>query len=156
MITDISCPSGLRSADITDIEEERRIGNLFDVYGTASFVILKDDDLAEKVSGITGRILSAAGNTETNLARGSSTIPCLLHPFHGYLYVSTGMLDMLANEDELASVIAHAIAHINKKAQYHAYKTAEKIDKIMTITGQLIPAALHAEDIVIFSNLTNV
>jgi predicted Zn-dependent protease len=140
LIIDISFPSGLRGADNTDIEENRRIGNLLDIYITASFVILKNDDLAEKVSRITGKILSSTDNAgnEIRVRIINDSLP-VASSFPGYLYVSTGMLDMLENEDELASVIAHAIAHINEKAQYHAYKTAEKMDKIATITGQLIP-----------------
>jgi len=133
-------PSLSRGADCSEIEEERRIGNLFDINITASFVILKNDDITEKVSRITEKILSVTDNSGGRIRVRIINDPLpVASSFPGYLYVSTGMLDLLENEDELASVIAHAIAHINEKAQYHGYKTAEKIDKIMTITGQLIP-----------------
>jgi predicted Zn-dependent protease len=44
----------------------------------------------------------------------------------GYVYVTTGLLDHLDNKDELASVLAHEIAHISARHQVRAFHNAQR------------------------------
>ncbi|MHA2039868.1 MAG: hypothetical protein ACW98X_25925 [Promethearchaeota archaeon] len=49
-------PSHAESVDLSKAEEERRIGHLLDLYMTESFVMLRDDELYEKISDVIDRI----------------------------------------------------------------------------------------------------
>lgn len=42
----------------------------------------------------------------------------------GFVYVNTGLLDILESEDELAALLAHEIAHINKSHQINSIRSA--------------------------------
>jgi len=140
MVNVLFFPFLSRAENLSGTEEEERLGNLLDVYVTGSFVMLRNDDLEEKVSGIAEKILSVsvASGSELRVRIINDARP-VASSFPGYLYVSTGMLDMLDNENELAAVLSHASAHMIEKTQYHAYKDAEKEEKIASVTGQLIP-----------------
>jgi len=43
----------------------------------------------------------------------------------GYIYVTTGMMDAVESDDELASVIAHEIAHVEKEHGLRQYRRAQ-------------------------------
>ncbi len=138
-------PVCAESADYAKAEEESRIGNLFDLYLAESFVILKDDNLTEKVTKIVEKIAKASDNPDIKyLVRIINDPLPVVSSFPGYIYISSGMLDILENEDELASVVAHAIAHAIEKDQYDTYMTALKMKKIAFVTGSLMPFLMFA------------
>ena len=58
----------------------------------------------------------------------------------GYVVVTSGMLDILTNEAELAAILAHEIAHINRK---HYLKAMEKAQSL-SLVGDV---ALFAGDV---------
>ncbi len=127
-------------ADYTETEQEIRMGNLFDLYLTESFVMLRDDNLNRKVTKIAEKIVKVSDKPDVKYVVRiiNSPLP-VASSFPGYIYVSTGMLDILENEDELASVIAHAVAHVNEKNLYETYVSARKMKKIAFVTGSLMP-----------------
>ena len=45
----------------------------------------------------------------------------------GYIFVTRGLLSKLHNEDELATVLAHEIAHVNAKHMYQTIQAKKKI-----------------------------
>lgn len=60
----------------------------------------------------------------------------------GFIYINTGLLDILESEDELASIIAHEVAHVNGN---HAIKFLNKERSSMiigNITGWVLSTAL--------------
>lgn len=44
----------------------------------------------------------------------------------GYIYVTTGMMDAVESDDELASVIAHEIAHVEEEHGVRQYRRAQR------------------------------
>ncbi len=127
-------------ADYDEAEKETRIGNLFDFYLTESFVMLRDDNLNRKVTKIVEKIIKVSDKPDIKyIVRIINSPLPVASSFPGYIYVSTGMLDILENEDELASVVAHAVAHVNEKDLYETYVSARKMKKIVFVTGSLMP-----------------
>lgn len=121
------CPdkkTKLKLPDLTKAEEEARMGNLFDLYVTENFVILNDDKLNKKVSQIVERItrVSEKPDIQHKVRIINDYLPTAFS-FPGYIYVSTGLMDILTSEDELAAVLAAAISRTLDKYQYNAFKS---------------------------------
>jgi predicted Zn-dependent protease len=133
-------PSHAESVDLSKAEEERRMGHLFDLYMTESFVMLRDDKLYEKISDVVDKIATVTGTSDNKLRLRiiNDKLP-VASSFRGYVYVSTGMLDILENEAELASVIAHAIAHVIEKDQHQTYNDVLWKDRVANFTGYIMP-----------------
>ncbi len=133
-------PVSVESAELSKAEEEIRIGHLFDLYMTESFVMLRDERLSEKIQAVVNRIMNAAekSDNEIRLRIINDLLP-VVSSFPGYVYVSSGMLDILENESELAFVIAHAIAHAIKKDQIELYINVLKKDQIISFTLHMMP-----------------
>lgn len=121
------CPdkkTKLKLPNLTKEEEEARMGNLFDLYVTENFIILRDDELNKKVSQIVEKItrVSEKPDIQHKVRIINDHLPTAFS-FPGYIYVSTGLLDILTSEDELAAVLAAAISRTLDKYQYNAFKS---------------------------------
>lgn len=44
----------------------------------------------------------------------------------GFVYINTGLLDVLESEDELAAILGHEIAHISKSHQINSLRSAHQ------------------------------
>jgi predicted Zn-dependent protease len=63
---------------------------------------------------------------------------------NGSIYVHTGLLSLLENEDQLASVLAHEITHVTDRhmyLEYHDYRTKTAIANIASYVSTLAPGA---------------
>src|SRR4030066_145639 len=124
-------PVRSEAEDFSKAEENRRMGHLLDLYMTESFVMLGDSGLSEKVAEVVDKISDAAGMSEKNIRLRliNDKLP-VTSSLPGYMYVSTGMLDIIDGESELAYVIAHAIAHATEKDQHQTYSNASTPNNI--------------------------
>ncbi len=129
-------PLSVKADKLDAGEKERRIGHLFDRYMAESFVILRDEELYEKIGEIVEKIAGAAGNVRLRII--NDQLP-VASSFPGYVYVSTGMLDILESDDELAFVIAHAITHTIENHQHELYLAAMLKEKREKLFGQVMP-----------------
>lgn len=128
------------AADLTMTDKERRIGHLFDHFMTESFVMLKDERTSEKISEVVDRIVKATEHPDAEfiLRIINDHVP-LVSSFPGYIYVSSGMLDIIESEDHLATLIAHSLAHVHKNVQHRAYIDSVQRDQKARLTGYIIP-----------------
>lgn len=126
--------------DLSKAEEELRLGHLFDYYMTESFVMLRDDSLLEKIAEVVDQIVHVTekADNKVRLRIINDQLP-IVSSVPGYVYVSTGMLDILENEAELASIIAHAFAHAIEKDHYQTYVDAVWNDRVTNFTGHIMP-----------------
>ncbi|MBI2059422.1 MAG: M48 family metalloprotease [Nitrospirae bacterium] len=115
---------GGRSSSLTNSQEEE-IGRRFNGQVRDYLKLVRDPDVQDYLDGFGGSLLK----------------PIEPQPFHyrftavedddinayavpgGYVYVNTGLLTIIDTPDELASVLSHEIAHVNK---HHASQSFSK------------------------------
>ena len=62
----------------------------------------------------------------------------------GYVYINTGLLDILESEDELAAVLAHEIGHTSKNHQIKFLNSKHRSEVAGLVAGILLSSALAA------------
>lgn len=137
-------PSSDSLPPLTDAEKEARVGNLFDLYTTETFVILEDETLTKKVSQIVEKIAKVSDHPEIEYKVKiiNDPLPVASSFPNGFIYVSTGLLDILENEDELAAVLSNVIVRMHEKYQYNAFTTEWKRRKTIKTVSTVISIAL--------------
>jgi predicted Zn-dependent protease len=63
----------------------------------------------------------------------------------GSVYVTTGLIALLGNDDQLAGVLAREVAHVLNRHMYRAlrsYRTKQLGTHILQLTGLLLPSGL--------------
>lgn len=127
-------------AGLTDAEEEIRIGHLMDHYAAEMFVMIKNDDLLNKIADITNKLSEAFDQEDITFnVRVLNEQRPLVFSFRGYIYISSGTLDLLDSEDELAALIAHSIAHVRGKDQHDNFVKLWRLKKTVMISHILLP-----------------
>lgn len=129
---------------LSDAEKEARVGNLFDLYTTETFVILEDETLTKKVSQVVEKLAKVSDypQIEYKVKIINDPLPVASSFPNGFIYVSTGLLDILENEDELAAVLSNVIVHMHEKYQYNAFNSEWKRRKIIKIASTGVAIAL--------------
>lgn len=121
---DKNLPETTKQSLIPPIENEKeiKIGNFFDLHVTETFVILDDEELVKKITQLVEKLVKVSDchypKYKIRIINDSSPFTA---SFPGYFYISTGLLDILENEDELAAMLATAIAHMHEKYQYDSF-----------------------------------
>jgi len=127
-------------AEYSKEEKELRIGHLTDFYMTESFVMLRDEELSERITEVIDRIVKVTGKSDSTFYLRIINDPLpVTAAFPGYVYVSSGMLNMLDTKDELAFVISHAISHVIDGDLHQTYIDAVRNDRIANFTGHVMP-----------------
>lgn len=131
------CPS--EGSDFFGKEEEK-LGRSLDFLATEAFVTIREEALRRRISGITNKLVRASGLPDESVrVRIINDRAPHVSSFPGFIYLSTGMLDIFENENELASVIAHAVAHIHEKDHLKRYEILWKMEKMAIVTSSLMP-----------------
>ena len=103
----------------------------------------KDPAILDRVNKIGQRIAAVANTTQVPAGFGNDHVYPFTWHFNvvedknvnafslpgGYIYVNTGLLDMVRSDDELAGVLAHEITH---SAHHHAVQLAHDASKMNT------------------------
>lgn len=140
---DIALPDmGDSAGELISPREEQQIGQAFFWRLQQSTHLVEDPEVTSYIETLGYRIASNSDEPSLNYTFfmvPDSSVNAFAAP-GGYIGVNTGLLLTAANEDELASVMAHEIAHITQR---HILRSFERY-KRMTIprTAALIAAAL--------------
>lgn len=106
-------------AEIFDytVKEEKELGEKFNAMVRARLPIVEDPELTTYVRSIVDKLGTAMRATSFPLTVAvvrSNQANAFAGP-SGYMYIFTGLILTMENESELASVIAHEMAHISQK-----------------------------------------
>ena len=120
------------------LEDEKKLGKEFyDKLGKGRF-ILQNERANTFLTLLGERILAHSDKTlfafKFSIIR-SSAINAFATP-GGYVYINQGLINLVENESELASVLAHEIAHVNGR------HIAEIVDKSQKINISTLAAVL--------------
>lgn len=133
---------GDSSATVLSQEDERRIGREMMRQLEGSGIVNHDPLINDYIQGV-GRSLSAAAVSSYNhfqfFVVNASSINAFAMP-GGYIGVHAGLILASDSENELASVLAHEIAHVT---QHHIARSVEKANQMnLPITAAVIAAIL--------------
>ena len=120
--------AGLAHASFT-IEDEKKLGKEFYERLDKSCVIIHDQKIDAYINQLGSNVLAQSDRAPFEFRFSvikSSAINAFATP-GGYVYVNSGLITMVETESELASVLAHEIAHINKR---HVASIIEKSQKV--------------------------
>ncbi len=122
-------------------EEEIKFGYFLDRYCISMFPLLINEPLSKRIEEIGSRVIKTSDGPKdikyTFRILNDTTINAF-SASGGFIYITTGLLDILESEDEVAAIIAREVAHINK---------SHLINKVRTLRSTLI--ALDVAKVVI-------
>ncbi|MCG6534098.1 MAG: M48 family metalloprotease, partial [Syntrophales bacterium LBB04] len=115
------------------IEDERKVGREFYEKIDKSGVLYHDARIAVYINEVGNRILSTMPKSPFEYHFSvvkSSAVNAFATP-GGYVYVNTGLINLVENESELAGVLSHEIGHVTAR---HVADIIEKSQKINIAT----------------------
>jgi predicted Zn-dependent protease len=121
-------------------EAEVAFGNYANAALLAEFARLDEPSLEAAVAAVGLRLARASSRQSLPWRFG------ILNDRHanafslagGYVYITTGLLDMLDDEHELAAVVGHEVAHICSHDQVEAWRRAERAERNFWIRTVLL------------------
>jgi predicted Zn-dependent protease len=127
-----------------EYDEETKFGFYADRFFISTHTILFDEALNKRINEIGNRVAKASGKLDVKYTFRVVNDPIInaYSAAGGYIYINTGLLDVLESEDELASVVAHEIAHTNKGHQIGFAKAARSAEISSFIIGSILSAAI--------------
>ncbi|HEX7534645.1 MAG TPA: M48 family metalloprotease [Syntrophales bacterium] len=120
--------AGLAHASFT-IEDEKKLGKEFYERLDKSGALIHDERIDAYINQLGNKVLAQSDKAPFEFRFSvikNSAINAFATP-GGYVYVNMGLITMVETESELASVLAHEIAHINKR---HVASIIEKSQKV--------------------------
>ena len=97
-----------------EYDEEMKFGSYADRLFISTHTILFDESINKRITEIGNRVAKVSDKPDTKYTFriiNDSNINAY-SVSGGYIYINTGLLDVLESEDELASIISHEIAHV--------------------------------------------
>ena len=143
----------LTAFDAYSLNEELRLAYASDYAQICTHTILLNENVTARVTEIGCRLVTAARENKISKNVEQENFEYtfrimndpLINAFSipgGYVYVNTGLLDILQNEDELAAVLAHEIQHVEGHHLIKQIHQAQASQVAGTIGGMLIGVAL--------------
>jgi predicted Zn-dependent protease len=121
---------GESSAAVISVQQEKELGEAFMREVRRSLTIIDDPQVQEYVSGIGYQLVA---NADTNT--GDFTFFVVQHDAinafaapGGYIGIHTGLILTTRSESELASVVAHEIAHVTQRHLPRAFEQASQMN----------------------------
>jgi len=129
-----------------DVKKERELGERFDHLVRSSMAVVEDPEIVVYVTSLVQRIAAHMPPQPWPVKVGvlrQNALNAFAGPA-GHMFVFTGLIAYMENEDELAAVIAHELAHISQR---HIAKRIEKaqIVSLAAILGTLAGVFLGSE-----------
>ncbi len=133
---------GESSGAVISPEQERELGKAFMREARSHLKIVRDSEVDDYIRALGYTISSRTeynGGEFTFFVVQDPTINAFAAP-GGYIGIHTGLITATRNEDELASVIAHEVAHVSQRHLPRALEAASKMN--VPTTAALIAAIL--------------
>ncbi len=139
--------SSLTSSTAQD-NKSLKFGFYTDKIMILSQTILINDEIEKRISDIGNRLSKVSGTTNMQYTYRIINNPIInaYSAAGGFIYINTGLLDVLETEDEVAAIIAHELAHINNSHQinfiYAAHRSAIAGNIVGSVMGALVAVTI--------------
>lgn len=135
-----SIGAGGRAAADVSYTQERELGKKFDMFAHETLPLVRDREIVSYVDDIGQEIVAGLKDSffEYRFAvLRDGSINAFAVP-GGYIYVNTGLLNHARNDDEVAAVLGHEVAHV------HAHHMARQQEKSQLLNYASMLAMLGA------------
>jgi len=125
-------------------EKEMKFGFYADRVVVATHTLLFNDAVSKRINEIGNRVAKASDRPDIKYTFRVVNDPTInaYAAAAGFVYVNTGLLDILESEDELAAILGHEIGHISKKHQINFIYAAHRRKVAGQVAGIFLGAAL--------------
>lgn len=134
----LTIANGGQPRNLLTSEDERKIGDKLSAEIEKKEKLLDDPKLQAYVSNVGRRLAATAERQDVDyqfkVIDAADTVNAFALP-GGHMYIYTGLLKICANEAELASVMAHEIAHVSC---YHHGEAITRICEIQAFSNLLL------------------
>jgi len=116
-------------------EVERQFGTYVDAIVTSQFTVLEDPALTARVAAVVRRLVAASPRAEepwTVQVLNTTMVNAFAGPGN-YVYVTTGLLDLLEDESELAAVLGHEVVHVCAQHPFRGYQNSERAQGALSV-----------------------
>jgi len=115
-----------------------------EIFLNRTFVF--NDVLTQRISEIGNRVASASGRPEIEYTFRVVNDPTInvYAASGGFVYINTGVLDILENTDELAAILGHEIGHVSQKHQIKFLQSAARSRATGKLAGMAMGAMMGA------------
>lgn len=129
-----------------EYDKEVKFGFYADRFFISTHTILFDEVLNKRITEIGNRVAKVSDKPDMEYTFRIVNDPVInaYSTAGGYVYINTGLLDVLESEDELAAVLGHEIVHTNKSHQINFARAMHR--------GEVVGIAIA----VLLSSLVNV
>lgn len=127
------------------IKDEAELGEKFEILMQAQFPLVKDPYVVNYLEGILVRVKQAMPPQPFPVRIQimlDSSVNAFAAPA-GYVFVNTGLIELMQGEDEIAAVVAHELAHVSERHIAQNIEQSKKLS-IVTLAGVLAGALLGA------------
>jgi len=102
--------------------EEQQLGAQLMRQIRARVPLVQDVQITEYIQNLGNRLVRATGRTDLNNFTFFIIDDPRINAFAipgGYVGINSGLIDAMIHEEQLASVVAHEIAHVTQRHQFH-------------------------------------
>jgi predicted Zn-dependent protease len=105
-----------------------------------------DEAAVRRVNDIGSRVAKASGGADIEFTFRVVNDPTInaYAAAGGFVYVNTGLLDILQSEDELAALLGHEIAHVNRSHQIRSIHSTHHKRQLVHAMGSAVGAGFGA------------
>ncbi len=129
-------PSGTASA--LSLSDEKQVGRQVLEIIRRKMPLVEDGDVLTYIRGVGNRIVKEVGPTtyQYQFFVVDQSVPNAFAIPGGYIFIYRGLIEMMSNEGQLASIFAHELAHIQAR---HIHRTLDeaKIFSVAAVAGMI-------------------
>jgi len=118
-------------------QKEADVGQYLDRLVRDNYQVLEVPAIQESIASLGAKIVESSGNPnriKVTFTVLNDPIPRAFTGPGGYIYITSGLLALATSRDEVAGVLAHEVAHMNKRHSTRFMKTPKSAIVVVILT----------------------
>jgi len=137
-----------REQRLLSIEDEYKFGHYIDALIQNKYMVLDNFEYKNQIETIFYKIVNSSDRKDLKFTLrilNSNDVNAFAGP-GGYVYITTGLLNIIESKDELAGVLAHEVGHICARHSIKRFYAIEGAKTIITLATLGIAATTENPD----------